>query len=230
MLRASLYIIVCSAKNRARLRLRRLREPRYLAGAIAGGAYMYFSIFGRFRGRRAATARRRRSGGSLSELPWLGPVLPPISGMALMAFAAVSWAAPLESGLLEFSDAEMQFLFPAPISRRELLIHRMLRSQIGLLFGALIVGVAVPSASGSNRLMIGAATWFLMATAKVYFTGVSLTRARIRAAPSRAAGWVVPALLLVAVAIVVTALTRAFVAASPSSISDALRLVLDVST
>ena len=42
---ASLYIIVCSARNRVRLRLRRLREPRYLLGAMAGSAYLYFSIF-----------------------------------------------------------------------------------------------------------------------------------------------------------------------------------------
>src|SRR5213594_253385 len=37
MLSASLYIIFCSARNRIRVRLRRLREPQYLFGAIAGG-------------------------------------------------------------------------------------------------------------------------------------------------------------------------------------------------
>ena len=38
MIGASLYIIGCSAKNRVRMRLRRLREPRYLIGAIVGAA------------------------------------------------------------------------------------------------------------------------------------------------------------------------------------------------
>ena len=54
MLSASLYIIVCSARNRLRVRLRRLREPRYLIGALAGAAYLYFSIFARVWGHERA--------------------------------------------------------------------------------------------------------------------------------------------------------------------------------
>ena len=62
VLRASLYIIVCSARNRARVRLRRLREPRYLIGAIVGVAYIYFSFFGRFRSAQSTAARNARRG------------------------------------------------------------------------------------------------------------------------------------------------------------------------
>ena len=39
MLNASFYIAWCSTKNRVRVRLRRLREPRYLIGAIAGPTF-----------------------------------------------------------------------------------------------------------------------------------------------------------------------------------------------
>jgi len=46
MLFASLYIIVCSARNRLRVRLRRLREPRYLFGAIAGSVAPVESVVG----------------------------------------------------------------------------------------------------------------------------------------------------------------------------------------
>ena len=53
MFSASLYIIVCSARNRLRVRLRRLREPRYLVGAVVGAVYIYFSFFARFRVSRA---------------------------------------------------------------------------------------------------------------------------------------------------------------------------------
>ena len=56
MLSASLYIIVCTARNRLRVRLRRLREPRYLIGAIVGSAYLYFAVFNRGAGRRTASA------------------------------------------------------------------------------------------------------------------------------------------------------------------------------
>src|SRR5438105_3772526 len=59
MFTASLYIIVCSTRNRMRVRLRRLREPRYLVGAFVGAAYVYFSFFARFRMARAGDQRRR---------------------------------------------------------------------------------------------------------------------------------------------------------------------------
>jgi len=69
MFSASLYIIVCSFRNRARVRLQRLRQPRYFVGAIAGAAYLYFSFFARFRASRSSVARR--SGGRpVCRRPW----------------------------------------------------------------------------------------------------------------------------------------------------------------
>jgi ABC-2 type transport system permease protein len=237
VLRASLYIIVCSARNRTRMRLRRLREPRYLVGAIVGVAYLYFSFFGRLRGtrsnaeRNAARTRRDRAAPALSSVPGLAASGPAFTGMALLFVATVSWLAPFDSGLLDFSEAETQFLFPAPVSRRQLLMHRMLRSQIGLLFGAIVLAVAVPSVSGSDRLWLGLATWILLVTGKVYYTGVSLARARIGAASARERrlAWLAPAVVLAAAAIVATALTRAFLAAPPSGFRDLVSLVGDVS-
>ena len=237
MIAASLYIIVCSARNRARVRLRRLREPRYLIGAIVGAAYMYFSFFGRLRGARSSAARnsaRARRDGTDPALVTVPAVLasgPAFTGIALLLMTAVSWLAPFDSGLLDFSDAEVELLFPAPVSRRQLLIHRMLRSQLGLLFGALILGIAVPSESGFGRLRMGVAIWFLLVTGKVYFTGVSLARARLRSASagSRRGAWLPVAVLTAAIAIVAAAITRAYLAAPPSSLRRALQLVGEVS-
>ena len=155
MLSASLYIIVCSARNRLRARLRRLKEPRYLIGAIAGAAYIYVSFFARFRASGASAARRNGRPplpASMAALLASGPAL---GGLALMVVTAVSWIMPFNSGLLDFSEAEMQFLFPAPVPRRQLLIHRMLRSQLGMLFGAAVIGFATGlSLSGFSRLRI----------------------------------------------------------------------------
>ena len=233
MLHASLYIIVCSARNRARMRLRRLREPRYLIGAVVGVAYLYFSLFGRLRSARTNAVRARRGRGlpGLSAVPGLVAAAPALTGIGLLVVAIISWLAPFDSGLLDFSEAETQFLFPAPVSRRQLLMHRLLRSQIGLLFGAVVIGVAVPSASGSGRLGLGVAMWFLLVTGKIYYTGVSLVRARIRAAGGGQSvlAWAAPAAMLAAAAIVASALTRAFLAAPPSALRDVLRLVEEVS-
>src|SRR4029077_106525 len=118
--------------------------------------------------------RRRRdvpAGAPAAFLAALRGAGPSLVGVALLAVAAVAWILPFDSGLLDFSAAEVQFLFPAPVSRRALLIHRMLRSQIGLLFGGAVMAIAVPSVSGYGRLRAGIAMWLLLSIGKVYFTG-----------------------------------------------------------
>jgi hypothetical protein len=236
MLSASLYIIVCSTRNRIRQRLRRLREPRYLAGAIVGAAYLYFSFFARLRrgpssSSRAARLRRGRGGSPFDAVPGIAATAPAFAGIALMGAAALSWLVPFESGLLEFSEAETQFLVPAPLTRRQLIVHRLLRSQLGMLFGAVIFGLTIPSSSGDRRVWVGISMWLLFLTGKIYFTAVSLTKARIRAATgaARARAALPPANVVAAVAIVAAALLRAFYAAPPSGIADIVALVGGVS-
>jgi len=226
VLSTSLYIIVCTARNRVRLRLRRLREPRYLLGAIVGAAYVYFTFFARMRAR--AGAGRSRRGGSgpptlvLSALRASGASL---LGIGLLAVSTAAWVLPFDSGLLDFSMAEVQWLFPAPVSRRALLVHRMLRSQIGLLFGGAIMGIAVPSVSGYSRLRAAVGMWLLLSIGKVYFTGVSLARTRLASAGHRArwAAWLPLAMLALAIAIVARAIAP--VLASAGTISGQELLV-----
>src|SRR5262245_11841054 len=161
MFSASLYIIVCSAKNRIRVRLRRLREPRYLFGAIAGAAYFYFAFFSRVRAGRARG--RRRSGAPPPEvLATLSAAGPAAAGLLLMIVTTLFSMLPVTSSLLVFSEAEIQFLFPAPVSRRQLLLHRILRSQLGILFGVIIFSLFFPSTSGYSRLRFGVALWVLL--------------------------------------------------------------------
>src|SRR5439155_25750942 len=164
MLSASLYIIVCSARNRLRVRLRRLREPRYLIGALVGAAYIYFSFFARFRMTRAGVQRRRagRTSAPILMISAVRSVAPGVVGLALLAMTAAGWLLPFESGLLDFSEAEIQFLFPAPVTRRGLLTHRLLRSQLGLLFSSVIAGLVLPSASGFSRVQIAVGMWLLL--------------------------------------------------------------------
>ena len=226
MLRASLYIIVCSFRNRTRVRLQRLKQPRYLVGLIAGAAYLYFSFFARFRASRASAARRGASRMPASLTALLASA-PAFGGLLLMAIATGAWLMPVESGLLEFSDAELQFLFPAPVSRRQLLIHRLLRSQVGMLFGALTIGVFSPSASGFARLRIAIASWILLVTGKMYFTGVTLARARLgaRRARARRVAWLPLGATILAIAVVGIAIAREYLQSPPSGVLETLLLV-----
>jgi len=205
MLSASLYIIVCTAKNRLIMRLRRLREPRYLIGAVAGAAYFYFAVFRRM----GRGGRRGRSSFSPSALLAKYGGAAGFAGVGLLFLAAIAWMVPAESGLLAFSDAETHLLVPAPVTRRQLLVYRLLRSQLPLLFGAVISAVFVPMAAG-RRLRFAVGMFTLLVTARVYFTGVTRARARLAAssAVERAVAWAPLALLVSAVTIVVVAIVR----------------------
>jgi ABC-2 type transport system permease protein len=212
MFGASLYIIVCSARNRVRVRFRRLREPKYLIGAIVGVAYFYFTIFARMWGRHVSTSPRRNRplpfGVSLEALRASGPAF---VGMALLLLMPLAWLIPSDSGLLEFTEPEVQFLFVAPVSRRQLLLHRLMRSQIGLLFAAIVPALFVPSFSVLWRMRFALSMWVILLTMKVHFTGISLARASlsIHGADARRRQWGALAMMLGAIAIVGTAVVHA---------------------
>jgi hypothetical protein len=177
MIGITLYIMACTTKNRVRRRLARLREPRYLIGAVVGTAYLYFAIFGR----RRANRMRRGGGGAAaaaSFFPALSASGPILGGTALLVAAAACWLMPFGSGLLDFTRAETEFLFPAPITRRQLLVYRLLRSQVAVLIASLIVALVYPVGSIAGRLRGLIGVWVCLMTCHVFFTGVTLWRQR----------------------------------------------------
>ena len=232
MLGASLYLIVCSARNRIRTRLRRLREPRYLVGAIVGSAYLYFAVFNRGRGGPGGS---RPPGRGLAGLaPAWQATGSTLGGLGLFALAAAAWLLPAKSGLLEFSRAEAAFLFPAPVTRRQLLLHKVMRSQIGSLLASIVVVVFFAPASASARLQFAVAMWAIFVTARVYFAGIALTRARLSSretAPRHTAAWLAVAICVAAVLVVFGAIVRQFAAQPAASLPDlAVRLARTTAT
>lgn len=204
MLGATLFVMVCSARNRLRRRLQRLKEPRYLLGALVGTAYLYFAILG-----RAGRGRRRLRGTDavpLAFFPWFDGAGPTLAGLAMLALAVICLPMPFASGLFEFTKAETEILFPAPVSRRELLVYRLVRSQWAVVFSALIMALTYPLASVGARVRGFAGAWLLLMVCHVFFTGVSLTR-RPPLTPTRRTRLiaVMPRLLVGVAAIVVVA-------------------------
>jgi ABC-2 type transport system permease protein len=224
MLSASFYIIACSAKNRLLVRLRRLREPRYMLGAIAGAAYLYFGVFARIgAGRRPV--RRPPSELSLG----VGSFWPSIGGAVLLVLAGLAWVSPGGSGLFDFSGAEVQFLFPAPVSRRQLLVHRIARSQLGLLFAAmvpafLITNPSLQIGSAGVRVLRGLALWVIFLTVRVYVAGVMLARARLTTGDSRArrVAWTPLLTTIAALAVAGVPLVRSFMREPVGSADEAM--------
>lgn len=178
MFSASVYIIVCTARNRTRQRLRRLREPRYMVGAVAGLAYLTFTLFIRQRAYAVRDGRRGPAAGATAASGFT--LMGPVAGGVLLACAALaSWVLPFGSGLLEFSRAETAFLFPSPMSRRQLVIYRLLRSQFAVFTGAVIMALAYPTGSLFARLRGLVGVWVVLMTSHVFFTVVTLARTRL---------------------------------------------------
>jgi len=217
LIRASAYIAWCSAKNRARVRLRRLREPRYLIGAVAGIAYFYFAIFAP-RQRAAERPGRGRTG---PVPPLFQIVSAPIVGVVLFAVAILAWLLPSRSGLLDFSEAETALLFPAPVSRRQLLVHRVVRSQVGSLIASVFIGIFATPISALSRVRVAIGFWVLLVTMRVYYAGVTLTRARLQTniAAIRRRAWAPIALLAAGLAVVAVSIFEQF-AVPAAGVSD----------
>jgi ABC-2 type transport system permease protein len=225
---ASLYIILHSARNRIARRLRRLREPRYMIGMLAAGAYLFANILG--------SARAGRDSDPPEFPPDLLAVLPSLAGAGLLLLAGLAWFLPSSGGAIDFSEAEVQFLFTAPVSRRQLLVHRLLRSQIGLLFAALVpvFFFGYWNGSVSDRVSRWAALWVLFVTARIYFTGVALARGRLLAqsgSKTRRVRLTPMVIVLSALAIVAAAIARELLSRPVTGFGDAvarLRHAVDV--
>ena len=130
---------------------------------------------------------------------------PTVIGFAFLILMACAWLFPGDSGLLEFTEPEIQFLFVAPVTRRQLLVHRMMRSQVGLLVAAIVPALFFPSGfSGFFRLRLALAMWIILMTMKVHFTGISLARASLsmEGAGARRCQWGPLVVMLGAIAIV----------------------------
>lgn len=169
MIGTFLTVAFLTLKNKIMQRLRRLREPRYLIGAIAGAAYFWFLFF------RRSMAAHSSNGKLIMITTAASPVVADVASVILLLLMITAWALPADSGGLDFTETEIAFLFPAPLRRRDILLYKIVRAQPQALFSALIMTVL---GWWRNGLFIG--VWAAISVLGVYFTLVSLGRARLR--------------------------------------------------
>jgi hypothetical protein len=167
------YLVTRSFVNGVLFRLRRLRQPKYLLGAILGAAYFFF-YFGRFL--------------AVSRMPWgaeSGPASPHglEIGAAILFVATIvlSWILPASRAAIAFTEAEIAFLFPAPITRRTLVIMRLVKSQFALLlFSAFMTLLSGRFHLGSEVWMRIGGWWVIMNTLNMHRLGASFALQRLR--------------------------------------------------
>jgi len=137
ILAALVYLRATSMRNLIVSRIKRLRQPKYLVGAIVGIAYLFLVFGRRFRGDQPS---RLSEVGSAMPMDWVSTA-ETLGALALLTYFVLCWLWPRDRASLAFSEAEIAFLFPAPMSRRTLIHYRLIDSQFRLLFTSLILAL-----------------------------------------------------------------------------------------
>lgn len=172
MISALFYLQYHTFRNRLISRFKRLKQPKYLIGAIVGGLYFYWYFFRTiFRGFTTG----RPPGVNFTFSPEHQQVVEMIAALVLFVIVLVSWVVPYERAALTFTEAEVAFLFPAPVSRRNLIHFKLLRSQLAILFSALLLTL-FSRRFGGNALIHAFGWWLLLSTLNLHFLGSSFAR------------------------------------------------------
>ena len=181
MLRALLYLRLTSLKNVLLSRLRRLRQPKYLAGAIVGAGYFYFIFFnGWNHGERGVPSSGMLTPNQLVPADSTALMLA-IGALALLVVTVFMWMVPSQTPGLSFSTAESAFLFPAPISRRALIHFKLLSNQLSVLLQSLFFSLIFNGRglSSGRALQIVLGWWLILTLVNLHYMGCSLTITRL---------------------------------------------------
>ncbi len=146
---------------------RRASGPRYLIVYLLGAGYIWLVFVGPI---HVAQASARTSSHALDVMA------------AIFTLTALRWwITEKDRGPLAFTPAELTFLFPAPITRRQLILFKLARVQFLLFLSALLSSLL------ARRTGLGATTWVLRAigfwacygTLYLHRLGAALTRAAL---------------------------------------------------
>jgi ABC-2 type transport system permease protein len=163
VIRTFIEFTLRATRNRIVSRLKRLRDPRYLVGAVAGLAYLWFAFFRNTRGMPAKRA-----------MAATGDLLVDGLGLVILVMMILAWALPSDRGGLQFSEAEIATLFPAPLRRRDLLLYKIIRMQPQALISSLFFFIL----GWRQSFVIG--VWAAISVLGIYFMLVNLGRARLK--------------------------------------------------
>ena len=172
---ALVYLRVTSLRNAVIARLARLKQPKYLVGAVVGIVYFGW-VFGR------PFNRAGRNPEALAALPLERmPTVTAIAALLVTLWMALYWLWPRSRAALRFSEAEIAFLFPAPVSRRTLIHFRWINAQLRILFTSLILtlvsaGWSFVPGNAAVRLL---GCWLLLSTIDLHGVGSSFAITRL---------------------------------------------------
>lgn len=219
------FLISRTIAGATRRRLSRLREPRYLLGGIVGALYLYFWFIGPLLhgglGRHGPAAAFRLS-------PEATLFLQVLAAAVLALNASLFWVVYTGTPVLHVTEAEVQFLAPAPLPRHALLHFSLIRTELALTFAALVVAWAVGRAFVPHLWQAVVAAFLLLSTMQLHALGLAFWKGRQSEAPPATrrlmhAATAAAALLGLGVLAWLVALARAALAillARPDNVAD----------
>lgn len=155
-------------RNRTIRQLQRVRQPRYAVAMLVGLIYFWWIFFRPDRPRPLAL-----SGSPGSESVDL---LLTVFSLGLALMVASFWLLGSDKPPLSFTQAEVQLLFPAPITRRQLVELKLFQAQLAIILSS-VVWVILLGRHDEGVLQSGIALWILFTTMHLQRVGASLVRA-----------------------------------------------------
>ena len=174
---ALLFLYARSFVNRVRSQAARIRNPRYIIAVVLGVLYLYWALF----------RNTQANGTSLTQLLRSDSTVVLVSTLVLLS-SARWWIFGADRSVLAFTLPEVQFLFPAPISRRGLVHTKLLRMQLAIFVNTIVFSVIFRgNASDLATWERALGWWLLFSTLSMHRVGASIVRAS--AVEHGRAGW-----------------------------------------
>lgn len=163
---ALVFLTRATLRNRAAGALRRLRSPRYAAAIVIGVLYLWFALL-----------RPSHGAGEIAGA-LLGARAELLVTFGVLLYVVFGWFGSGERRALAFTEAEVHFLFPAPISRRALVGYKIFRSQLLIAFNALIWVFVLRRGGGEGlpALLRYLAVWIVLSNVALQRLGGALVR------------------------------------------------------
>jgi len=160
------YLAARSTRNRLVRQLQRLRTPRYALALLLGLAYLWY-----------VGVRQRPGSGPTGVSPETVELLAAAGVTAILLW---TWIFGADRRALAFSRAEVTWLFPAPVTRRQLIQYKLLRGQLVILFNVFLWTFLLSRGwAGTGPWRRAGAIWILLTTLALHRLGVALLRSSL---------------------------------------------------
>lgn len=168
--KALLFLHTRSFINRLRAQLVRARNPRYLVAIIVSCLYLWWILF-----QDAAVQP-----GRYRESFFTSTYTSVVGSAVLLLFGMKWWLFKTDRSTLAFIPAEVQFLFPAPISRKHLIHAKLIRMQAIILINTLIFTIVLRGGANSiDSWKRGLSLWVLITTMSLHRLAAGIVRSSV---------------------------------------------------